>query len=134
MAGTTHPQLTINDFERGRVDADSFDHEAHIYMAWLYLDAYPVTDAIERFTTALKRLTLKLGVPGKYHDTITWFFMLIIAERRTDEASRVWPTFKKDNDDLFRREDNVLNRYYSTETLATDEARRSFVLPDRLAA
>ena len=103
-------------------------------MAWLYLDQYPLTEAIDRFSSALKRLTLKLGVPGKYHDTITWFFMLIISQRRIGNASADWRNFKDKNPDLFSRDANVLNRYYRKETLATDAARRSFVLPDRLVA
>jgi hypothetical protein len=134
MRSPARPALTIEDFEQGRIDGGSFNHEAHVYTAWLYLDQYPVTEAIERYTSALKRLTLKLGVPGKYHDTISWFFMLIIAERRRGEARHDWTAFTVANDDLFRREDNVLNRYYSKETLATDAARCSFVLPDRLVA
>ena len=136
----SHPAVTIDDLEQCRIEAGSFNHEAHVYLAWLYLDRYSVAEAIERFTAALKRLTLKLGVPGKYHSTITWFFMLLIAERRSAEAGRSgqpnldWTNFKQNNDDLLRRDDNVLHRYYNTETLATDEARRTFVLPDRLVA
>ena len=131
MTAPSHPALTIDDLEQSRIEGGMFDHEAHVYVAWLYLDRYPLTEAIDKFTSALKRLTLKLGVPGKYHDTITWFFMLIIAERRDSDD---WSIFKENNADLFSRDNNVLNRYYSKATLATDAARRTFVLPDRLVA
>ncbi len=131
---TSHPAVTIDDLEQCRIEADSFDHEAHVYLAWLYLDRYSVAEAIERFTAALKRLTLKLGVPGKYHNTITWFFMLLIAERRSARAGLDWSGFKQNNDDLLRRDDNVLHRYYNPDTLATVEARRTFVMPDKLVA
>ena len=77
---------------------------------------------------------VKLGVPGKYHDTITWFYLLIIAERRNRDGGDDWPTFRRANDDLFSRDDNVLGRYYSKELLASDEARNNFILPDRLVA
>ena len=40
-------------------------------MAWLYLERYTLLDAVSRFTAAIRRLTEKLGVPGKYHETIT---------------------------------------------------------------
>ena len=134
MTKPLRPALGIDDLEQSRIDGGSFDHEAHVYLAWLYLDRYPVTEAIDRYTAALKRLTAKLGVPGKYHDTITWFFMLIIAQRRIACADVGWTVFKEKNADLLSRENNVLNRYYSKETLATDAARQSFVLPDRLVA
>lgn len=128
------PDLTIEDLEASRIDAESFNHEGHVFLAWLYLEAYPVTEAIERFSAALKRLTLKLGVPGKYHETITWFFVLLIAERREEPSNLSWAKFKAANDDLFRKDGNVLNRYYSKEALASAEARQNFILPDRLAA
>ena len=134
MAKPLQPALTIDDLEQSRIEGGSFDHEAHVYLAWLYLDEYPLTEAIDSFTSALKRLTLKLGVPGKYHHTISWFFMLIIAQRRIGDASADWQNFKEKNPDLFSRDANVLNRYYRKETLATDAARRSFVLPNKLVA
>ena len=128
------PALTINDLEAGRIDADTFDHQNHVYLAWLYLEAYPVTEAIERFSAALKRLTLKLGVPGKYHETITWFYMLIIASRRSQHVAATWPEFCSKNADIVTKENNVLSRYYSKQTLASEQARRNFIMPDRIAA
>lgn len=125
-------ELTLARFEASSIDAERFDHEAHIYVGWLYLEACPVTEAITRFTAALRRLTDRLGVPGKYHDTITWFFMLLIAERRI--AGEDWSSFRNNNPDLFDRSDNILSRYYTPATLASDKARESFVLPDALAA
>jgi hypothetical protein len=124
--------VTVAALESGNIDAEAFDHEAHVYAAWLFLDAYPAEVASERFAAALKRLTEKLGVPGKYHDTVTRFYMALIAERRAASNDLDWSGFRESNRDLFGRSDNVLSRYYSRERLASDEARRAFVLPDRL--
>ena len=126
--------LTIEQLEMGEIDAGSFDHESHVYMGWLYVGEFGATRAIEKFTAALKRLVIKLGVPGKYHDTITWFYLLVIAERRMKSGGDDWTTFRRDNPDLFSRNDNVLSRFYSRELLGSDEARNGFVLPDRIAA
>ena len=123
---------SLDAFERGAIDAASFDHEAHIYMAWLYLGEYPVTEAIERFSNALKSLTRQLGVPDKYHETVTWFYLLLIAERRSKGED--WDTFRHRNADLFDRSSDVLKRYYQPATLQSDRARKSFVLPDAAAA
>ena len=83
---------------------------------------------------ALKRLTAQLGIPGKYHETISWFFMLLIAERRSIQETDDWYSFCRNHADLFARgDDNILNRYYSSELLRSDRARRSFMLPDKLA-
>ena len=134
MNAAAEPELTIHCFERGEIDAEQFDHEAHVYVAWLYVREFPLSEAIGRFTGALRRLTAKLGVPGKYHDTISWFFLVLIAERHAAAQDRSWFEFRRRNDDLFRRDENILARYYSDERLRSERARSTFLLPDKLAA
>ena len=135
MSAAAVPEISVEAFESGAVDPEAFDHEAHIYVAWLYLQELPVLPAGQRFADALKRLTKQLGIPGKYHETITWFFMFLIDERRRVSTSDDWFSFRRKNEDLFARgEQSILSQYYQPETLASDSARRSFVLPDRRAS
>ena len=51
MSAASIPGVTIEAFEAGQIDADSFDHEAHVYLAWLYLERLPVLDAVQRYLT-----------------------------------------------------------------------------------
>ena len=133
MSAAAGRAITIAAFEDGVVDIDAFDHEAHVYLGWLYTREFELLEAVRRFTAALTRLTRDLGIPGKYHETITWFYLLLIAERRNGAADD-WITFRRQNADLFARgEQNILNRYYRRATLASSRARHDFVLPDRLA-
>ena len=92
-------RLTIERFEAGNVDPATFDHEAHIYVAWQYIGTYPRSDAIARFDAALRRLTEKIGATEKYNAMITWLFMLLIAER--SRAGEDWSAFRTRNSDLF---------------------------------
>jgi len=55
--------------------------------------------------------------------------MLIIADRLAAEPGSVWTEFAAANPDLFESP-SVLGKYYAPETLASDRARRGFVLPD----
>lgn len=132
MNAVLKPGLSVEAFERGEIDAEAFDHEAHVYVAWLYLERYPLPAALEKFDAALRRLTVKLGVPGKYHATITWFFLMLIGERRAEDPDGDWWAFRRRNGDLID-DGSILERYYRRETLASNRARQSFVLPDRLA-
>jgi hypothetical protein len=133
VSAAPNPQFTVELFEAGTIDVDAFDHDSHIYVAWLYLERHALPEAIQNFTAALKRLTTQLGIPGKYHETITWFFMFLIEERRRESSAYDWYSFRRQNDDLFAKgEDSILNRYYKRATLGSDRARRSFLLPDRL--
>lgn len=92
-------QLTIERFEAGDIDPTTFDHEAHIYVAWQYIGSYARNDAIAQFDAALRRLTEKIGATEKYNAMITWLFMLLIAERA--QAGEDWSAFCTRNSDLF---------------------------------
>ena len=127
-----HDATTIEAFEAATIDPDLFDHEAHIYVAWSYVQKYEIKDAIARFCSALRRLTIKLGIESKYHETITWFFIILIAERMSTRQSDDWHSFKRQNRDLFAAGPSIVGRYYSRERLHADLARRQFLLPDRL--
>ena len=134
MNANSLPAVSVKAFESGQIDVDRFDHEAHIYLAWLYLERMPALEALERYSNGLRRLTAQLGIPGKYHETITCFYLFKIAERRGDTPGS-WPEFRNSNADLFARgAASVLHRFYSPETLESERARKAFVLPDRLAA
>ncbi|MGB5719271.1 MAG: hypothetical protein WBM34_01170 [Woeseiaceae bacterium] len=131
MSAPLEQELTIERFESGQVDPGRFDHEAHVYVAWLYVTTFDPAAAILRFDNALRRLTAELGVPEKYHATITWLFLLLVAEKsREDER---WERFKARNEDLFGDSKTILRRYYSESLLSSKRAKSRFLLPDRLA-
>ncbi|NIV16925.1 MAG: hypothetical protein GWN47_00615 [Woeseiaceae bacterium] len=130
MTAVIQPGVTIEAFEAGAIDVGAFDHEAHVYVGWLYLERYSLLDAIGRYTAALQRLTRQLGIPGKYHETITWFFLVLIEERRSRAKTEGWTAFRLANPDLCLEADAILRGYYSRELLASPLARTSFLLPD----
>jgi len=121
---------TVQAFENATVKPSEFNHEAHIKVAWGYLQDHDQLEAINRFTAAIKRLTLKLGVPDKYHETITWFYLLKIAERCARNSTADWHAFKAGNPDLFEWNPSIVQKYYSDALLSSEAARRMFVLPD----
>ena len=123
--------VNIENLESGAIDAADFGHDAHVYVGWCYLQSLNLVEAIGRFRAALIRLTRKLGVPDKYHETITWFFMIMIAERRRGRAADDWAVFRDANADLLTNGSAILRRYYSRERLASDAARQLFLLPDK---
>jgi hypothetical protein len=90
-------------------------------------------DAINRFTAAIKRLTRKLGVSSKYHETITWFYLIKIAERCSGPAATEWPAFKAANPDLLAWNPSLIQKYYSDALLSSETAKRMFVFPDLVA-
>ncbi len=124
--------ISIEDFENGVIDVEQFDHEAHVFVAWSYLQRYDLTESIGRFCDALKRLTKKLGIESKYHETISWFFLICISERAAMQGPSDWQSFRRQNPDLFATQPSIIRAYYSAERLGSATARSRFVLPDQL--
>jgi hypothetical protein len=124
----------ITQFEDGTTVADSFHHIDHVRLAFEYLSRYPVFEALERFSNALKRFAAVQGKPHLYHETITWAYLLLIRERiaRAGHAQN-WEEFAAQNADLLIWKGGVLAALYRQETLHSDLARRTFILPDRFA-
>ena len=127
-------ETLIGIFEAGDEPPGGFHHREHVRVAWYYLTQSPLPDALVRFSTNLRRFAAARGKPGLYHETITTAFLLLINERLDDGARALaWPAFAERNADLLTWKPSALDRYYRSETLASDRARRTFVMPDRLA-
>jgi hypothetical protein len=122
----------LERFENASLPPDGFRHADHVRMAFLYLRKYPAVEALWHFSAALARFAAAQGKGERYHETITWAYLLIIRERMArDERRWSWSEFAGANPDLLNWEDSVLKKYYREETLASDLARRTFLLPDR---
>ena len=124
----------LEAFESGALSAGAFHHRDHVRLAWLYLRRLPPAAALAKFSDGLRRFAASAGKAGLYHETITWAYLLLIRERmeRGGPGER-WSEFAAGNPDLLIWKPSILNRYYREETLASDLARRVFVLPDRVS-
>ena len=125
----------IRSFEDCTLPADGFHHPEHVRMVWLYLGRYSLLETLPRFSESLKRFAAANGKPNLYHETITWFYVLLINERmqRTGQKQS-WEEFTETNADLLNWKDSILKSYYHDETLRTELARKTFVFPDKTLA
>ena len=122
-------------FENGSLPAERFHHADHVRVAWLILREESPAAALGRFSTALKRFAAAKNRIGLYHETITWAYLLLVNERmERDGRTLSWEEFAATNPDLLRWRPSVLDSYYTPETLGSDLARRTFVLPDRVGS
>jgi hypothetical protein len=111
--------------------ADQFHHEQHVQVAWRFVRNHGMPAALGEFTAAIKRFAAAKGAHGLYHETITWAFLLLIAERQARTDSQTWEAFAAAHPELLIWKPSILERYYSRELLQSDIARRAFVFPDR---
>ena len=118
-------------FEQRRIDAPNFRHQDHIQVAYEMLEKYDFVDACARYASTIRAMAESVGVPEKYNATITFAFMSLIAERKTETVSGNLDTFLVANPDLLDK--NILKRWYTDERLTSTAARGQFLLPDKVA-
>lgn len=108
----------------------TLDHEDHVRLGWFYLRHDKLTTVLENFPEKLQRFATSKGASGKYHETITWAFLMLINERLGQTSDPSWSRFAAQNPDLFSSD--VLMKFYSKEELGSARARRAFLLPGSL--
>jgi hypothetical protein len=124
------PEL-LDRFVDTTLPAAEFHHEQHVQVAWHFVRRHGMPQALAEFTAAIKRFADAKGATGLYHQTITWAFLLLIAERQARCEADSWEAFAGANPDLLTWRPSVLERYYSSEVLQSDLARTVFIFPDR---
>jgi hypothetical protein len=124
--------MLIEFFEKGQEPPGGFHHRDHVRVAWWYLRQHSWLDALDRFRQALQRFAAAQGSPERYHETVTTAYVLLINERLIGNARDLtWEGFSASNPDLLSWKPSILDRYYRPETLMSDRARQTFVMPDR---
>jgi hypothetical protein len=118
-------------FENDEIGEGGFHHADHVRLAFAYLSLYPTLQALEKFSSALKRFAVARGKTQLYNETITCAYFFLLHERMVRSEFASWEEFARENSDLFQWKDGILTRYYCQTTLTSDLARRVFVLPDR---
>lgn len=124
----------IRCFEAAEVPPGGFHHREHVRVAWCYLVREPLPEALEQFRAGLQRFAEAQGAAAKYHETMTTAYVLLIHGRlERDSRSLSWQEFAQRNADLLAWNPSILDCYYEPETLASSQARVTFVAPDRLS-
>jgi hypothetical protein len=107
-------------------------HADHVRVAWLYVRRDGMPQALVRFAADLRRFAQAKGSPDLYHETITWAYLFLVAERcRLAPQVDRWSDFAARFPELLQWKPSLLDRLYTPETLWSEQARRGFVMPDR---
>ncbi len=108
----------------------AFRHRDHLRAAYLYLRRDGFTQAVAGMSAALRRFAASRGKAERYHETVTIAFLALINERLASSGDPgSFDAFISRHPEIAERD--LLTRYYRPETLASENARRSFVLEPR---
>lgn len=124
--------MTDDEFLRaflgGWPDGQHFGHYEHLRFAWLVIDRHGPEVAEELVGDAIRRFAASHGRAALYNDTITRFWVRLLAHVREvksvaaiDDAIAGVP---------FLTDKNIVLRHWSRTTLYGPEARVRWVEPD----
>ena len=119
------------DFEAGLVEPESFDHRAHLRLAYVYLCESDPEAAYLGMKAAIQGLLKCNGIdPSKYHETLTRAWILAVRHFMeksdgSDSADALIEQFPQMLDS------RIMLSHYSAELLFSDSARAGFVEPDK---
>lgn len=111
--------------------AADFDHRAHLRLAWLMLKQHDFDEALERICDGIQRFAAHLGATDKYNRTMSEAIVRLMVKGGAGPLSPSWDEFATANPRLFSDLRGILSQHYSPERLASAEARRTFLPPDR---
>jgi hypothetical protein len=121
----------VEAFENARIDPARFGHREHLYVAWRYLRELPLEEALAQYVHHLRKLVRALGVPDKFHATMTWAYIVLLHEAMQGAPNADFDELLASHAELADHRAGVLYAYYDRAQLGSDEARQHFVLPRR---
>ncbi|MGO9801831.1 MAG: hypothetical protein ACLPTM_16170 [Steroidobacteraceae bacterium] len=120
----------LERFVHGEIDPAHFPHREHVRMAFEMLARHDFAETVLHYSRALRAMTLKAGKPEAFHQTLTIAFLSLIAERMAGGATGDFAVFAHAHPELLEK--SAVARCYRAERLASEAARRTFLLPEPL--
>lgn len=126
----------IEAFETGTLPRESWTHQAHFVVGLWYLLEHDLGSALSKMRRGVKAYNEASGVPNTdyrgYHESITTFYMGAIRDflLRHSHIGDLVSLFKKIVEDEITHKE-YLYAYYSRERIASVEARKGWVQPDK---
>lgn len=133
MSGCDHldDAALVAAFEALAVAPADFRHHEHVRLAFAMLAREPdLAAAAARFRAALQRFAAHIGAAAKYHETLTWAYLALIAEHMHGNAYASSLELIAAHPDLLDHRGGAIARYYDVAAItASPVARAVFVLP-----
>ena len=123
----------VSEFEACTLPDEAFKHEQHVAVGWSYLKQHDTATALKIYAENIRIFATHHGAPKLYHETITWFWVMLINERMNQNPElKTWDLFRAKNLDLVASDNQLIYDYYWPSTLKSALAKASFVLPDQV--
>lgn len=135
MIGCDHldDAALITAFSALAIESADFRHREHVRLGFAILvRERDLAAAVIAFRTCLQRFAATIGAAAKYHETLTWAYLIVIAERMHGHGYASSREFLAAHPDLLDHRAGAIAKYYDVAQItASPIARAIFVLPER---
>lgn len=129
----TAPPITLATFEECSIPLESWNHRAHLTVAYLLLREHGPGRALEKMRSGIQNFNAKHGIEqtptGGYHETLTVAWLRVVHAMMSTYGPGEGP------DDFLSQHPHLLSKvmlrlFYSRPRIMSQEARYGWVEPD----
>jgi len=121
----------VRAFEACDPALGGLSHGEHLRIAWHYLQHEPLGLAGERMCAGLRRFAHSRGKPDRFHATITWAYLVMLAECRHEVGDVPFAAVAERRPELLDHRAGAVRSLYGEQVLESPLAREVFLLPRR---
>jgi hypothetical protein len=122
----------ISQFRACEMEESHFNHEAHIRLAWLIIDAVGIERALVDIPVLIRAYVDHLRVRNIYNHTLTIAAVQVIYHFMNKSNSGTFPAFIEEFPNLLDDFRSLIESHYSSEIYTSERAKSEFVAPNLL--
>ena len=129
-----HFELTDEEFEQQfsscLLNPSVFSHEAHLRLAWIYIDKYGLEQAKTKIQKQLQDFVSHVGATDKYHKTLTIVATHAVNHFKNQSKSANFQDFILEFPRLKNDFKGMISSHYSFNVFNSPKAKLEFIKPD----
>ena len=110
----------------------NFTHEAHLRLAWIYLNNYELHEAIEHVNDLIFRYVAFLGAANKYNKTLTTAAIYMVFHFMNKSRFNTFEDFIAEFPRLKYNFKDLMACHYGFDIYNSENAKKEFLAPDLL--
>lgn len=131
-----HFQLTNKEFEhlfeKGTLPPTLFTHEAHLRLAWIYVNKYGIEKACDKLCDEIKQFDTIHGDGSKFNTTVTVAAARAVYHFMLKSNSDTFSAFMEEFPRLKTAFKDLLDQHYAFDVFSSETAKVGYVEPDIL--
>ncbi len=119
-------------FKEGILDPSLFTHQAHLRLAWIYINKYAIDLACLEVSTQILAYVTKLGAVDKFNKTLTIAAVKTVNHFARKSKSNNFRDFITEFPRLSHNFKELIDAHYGFDIFNSEKAKTQYLPPDLL--